>query len=121
MKKKFAVLVLSLTALLFAVALSRPTIAQAAPHRIEVTVSKFNFAPAEITVKKGEPVVIVLKSADANHGLRFRDLNLDVKVNKGSTGELSFTPTKTGNFAGHCSVFCGSGHGGMTLTMHVVE
>ena len=35
--------------------------------------------------------------------------------------ELAFTPDKTGDFVGHCSVFCGSGHGSITLTLHVTE
>lgn len=95
--------------------------AQAAPRRIEITAKQFAFEPSEITIKKGEPVVLVVKSADVAHGLRFRDLNLNVKVDKGGTAELPFTPDKTGDFVGHCSVFCGSGHGEMTLTMHVVN
>ena len=95
--------------------------AQDSPHRIEITAKKFAFDPSEITVKKGQPVVLVIKSADVAHGLRFRELNLNVKVDKGGTAELPFTPDKTGDFVGHCSVFCGSGHGEMTLTMHVVN
>jgi len=42
-------------------------------------------------------------------------------VDKGVIVEVPFTPTRTGDFVGHCSVFCGSGHGAMTLTLHVVE
>ena len=100
----------------------RPNVrAQEAPRRIEITAKQFTFEPAEITVKKGEPVVLVIKSADVAHGLRFRDLNLNVKIDKGATAELPFTPDKTGDFVGHCSVFCGSGHGEMALTMHVVN
>ena len=95
--------------------------AQASPRRIEITAKQFQFEPAEITVKKGEPVVLVVKSADVAHGLRFRELNLNVKVDKGGTAELPFTPDKTGDFVGRCSVFCGSGHGQMSLTMHVVD
>ncbi|WP_263356186.1 cupredoxin domain-containing protein [Acidicapsa ligni] len=95
--------------------------AQAAPRRIEVTSKRFTFEPGEITVKKGEPVVLVLKSTDVAHGLRFRELNLDIKVPKGGTSELKFTADKTGDFIGHCSVFCGSGHGSMALTLHVVD
>ena len=95
--------------------------AQESPRRIEITAKQFQFEPSEITVKKGQPVVLVIKSADVAHGLRFRELNLNVKVDKGGTAELPFTPDKTGDFVGHCSVFCGSGHGGMTLTMHVVN
>jgi cytochrome c oxidase subunit 2 len=95
--------------------------AQSAPRRIEVTASKFKFTPGELTLKKGDPVVLVLKSSDATHGLRFRDLNLDIKIPKGGPTELKFIPDKTGDFVGHCSVFCGEGHGAMTLTLHVVE
>jgi cytochrome c oxidase subunit 2 len=94
---------------------------QTPPRRIEVTAKRFDFAPSEITLKKGEPVVLVLKSADVAHGVRFRELGVTVNAGKGQTGEVTFTPDKTGTFVGHCSVFCGSGHGSMTLTLHVVE
>jgi cytochrome c oxidase subunit 2 len=97
------------------------THAQAAPRRIEISAKKFEFTPAEITLKKGEPVVIVLKSMDVAHGLRFRELGFNVKASKGQTTEAAFTPTKTGDFVGQCSVFCGSGHGHMKLTLHVVD
>jgi cytochrome c oxidase subunit 2 len=70
-------------------------------------------------VKKGESVVLVLKSADVAHGIRIKELGIDAKVGKGQTSEVPFTPNKTGTFVGHCSVFCGSGHGGMKLTVHV--
>lgn len=95
--------------------------AQTAPRRIEITAKRFDFTPGDITLKKGEPVVIVLKSMDVAHGLRFRELGVEVKASKGQTSEVSFTPEKTGDFVGQCSVFCGAGHGGMKLTVHVVE
>lgn len=121
MKMKFALPAL-FVAMFIAVFLTvQPIHSQPAPRRIEVTAKRFDFTPGEITVKKGEPVVIVLKSVDVAHGLRFRDLDVNVKVGKGQTGELAFTPTKTGDFVGQCSVFCGSGHGGMKLTLHVVD
>lgn len=95
--------------------------AQAVPRRIELTAKRFNFNPGEITLKKGEPVVIVIKSQDAGHGLRFDDLPIDMKVAKGQTSELPFTPDKAGDFTGHCAVFCGPGHGSMQLIIHVKE
>lgn len=95
--------------------------AQTSAKRIEITAKRFEFTPAEITLKVGQPVVIVLQSADVAHGLRFRELNLNIKVDKGKTSEAAFTPTKTGTFTGQCSVFCGSGHGHMKLTLHVVN
>lgn len=92
-----------------------------APQRIDVTAKRFTFEPATVTVKKGEPVELVLKSADVPHGLKFRELGVEVKVGKGKTAEVDFTPDKTGDFVGKCSVFCGVGHGSMSLTLHVVE
>lgn len=123
MKLKFA---LSATAIFAVMLLATPVLAQtalsqAAPRRVEVTAKRFQFTPGDITLKKGEPVVLVLKSADVAHGLRFKELGVEVKVGKGQTSEVAFTPGKTGTFVGHCSVFCGSGHGGMMLTLHVVD
>jgi cytochrome c oxidase subunit 2 len=94
---------------------------QDSPKRIEVSVKKFAYTPSEITLKKGEPVVLVLTSEDVTHGLKFKELNLNTKVEKSKPSELAFTPDKAGDFVGHCSVFCGSGHGSMTLTLHVTE
>jgi cytochrome c oxidase subunit 2 len=97
------------------------TPAEQPPRRIQVTAKRFEFNPAEIVLKKGEPVVLVLKSVDVSHGIRFKELGIEAKIAKGQTGELTFTPDKIGTFVGHCSVFCGSGHGAMTLTLHVVD
>jgi len=94
--------------------------AATSPRRIEVTAQRYAFAPAEITLKTGESVDLVLTSADVPHGVRFRELHVDLNAVKGKPAEAKFTPEKTGTFVGHCSVFCGSGHGKMTLTIHVV-
>lgn len=90
------------------------------PRHIEVTAKRFSFDPATITLKKGEPVVLVLRSLDVPHGLRIRELNIDIKASKGSMGEARFTPQTAGEFVGQCSVFCGAGHGSMKLTIDVV-
>jgi len=95
--------------------------AELAPRRIEVTAKRFDFTPGDITLKKGQPVVLVLKSMDVPHGIRFKELGIEAKIAKGQSSELKFTPNKAGTFVGHCSVFCGSGHGGMALTLHVVD
>ena len=121
MKIKFGLLLLCFGLTLGGVFSTHFVRAQEAPKRVEVTAKRFEFQPAEITLKKGEPVVLVLKSEDVAHGLRFRELNVDVKVAKGGTSEVQFTPVRTGDIVGHCSVFCGSGHGSMMLTLHVVN
>lgn len=122
MRKKFMLLILLAGVLATAGLIVPKAEAQpAAPRRIVITAKRSFYDPGEITLKKGQPVVLVLKSVDVAHGLRFRDFNINVKVKAGGTTEVQFTPDKTGDFIGHCSVFCGSGHGSMTLKLHVVE
>lgn len=121
MKTKFILLALCVGLIVAGAFSTRIVRAQDSPRRIDVTAKRFTYVPAEITLKKGQPVVLIIRSADVAHGLRFRDLNLDMKISKGGTAEMKFTPEKTGDFVGHCSVFCGSGHGGMMLTLHVVD
>jgi cytochrome c oxidase subunit II len=120
--KKLALKMFLSAGMLVATALSGPVVwAHDAPQRIEITARRFAFDPGEITVKKGQPVVLVIKSLDVAHGLRIRELNVNVKVGAGGTAEVQFTPEKTGDFVGHCSVFCGSGHGSMAIKLHVVD
>jgi cytochrome c oxidase subunit 2 len=95
--------------------------AQETPRTINIVAKRFTYEPDEITVKKGESVVLELTTSDVTHGLKFKDLNLNTRIEKGKKNELAFTPTKTGDFKGQCSVFCGSGHGRMRLTLHVTE
>ena len=121
MHKKFMLLALLVGSLTTAALITPSAGAQtAAPRRIDIIAKRFSYDPGEITLKKGQPVVLVLKSADVAHGLRFRDFSVNVKVKAGGTEEVQFTPDKTGDFVGHCAVFCGSGHGSMTIKLHVV-
>jgi cytochrome c oxidase subunit II len=121
MKRKFTSLLFAVVFAVFFVATGQYFHAEDAPKRIEITAKRFDFTPGDITLKKGEPVVLVLKSEDVDHGLKFKELNVSVTAKKGQTGEVKFTPDKAGTFVGQCSVFCGSGHGSMKMTLHVTE
>lgn len=122
MKRKLMLLTLLAGVLATAVFMAPTAWAQAAaPRRIVITARRFSYDPGEITLKRGEPVVLVLKSEDVAHGLRIREFNVNMKLKAGGTQEVQFTPNNTGDFMGHCSVFCGSGHGSMALKIHVVE
>ena len=90
-------------------------------QHIDITASRFSFEPHEITVKKGDPVTITLRSADVTHGLVIDDLGVRTEVKKGQTEDITITPEKEGTFEGKCAHFCGKGHGSMTFTVHVVE
>ena len=91
------------------------------PRRIEIVASKYSFSPSEITLKKGEPVILVLSSEDVTHGLKVKELDIKVEVKKGHPEEIPITPTQVGRFEGKCAHFCGKGHGSMTLAINVVE
>jgi cytochrome c oxidase subunit II len=91
------------------------------PKRIEIHATKYSFTPSEITLKKGQPVILVLTSDDVTHGLKVSELNIKVEVKKGHPEEVPITPTQTGHFVGKCAHFCGKGHGSMTLAIDVVE
>lgn len=120
MIKRFAILFVLVGLISLNPLLPSSFAADSAPRRIEVIAKRFSFEPSTIELQKGVPVILVLKSVDVAHGLRFRELNVEVKAPKGGSGEVQFTPEKTGDFVGHCSVFCGAGHGSMSLKLHVV-
>jgi len=118
---KKAILLMMVLGLAASGSVVRSAWAEAPPQRIQITARRFVFKPSEATVKVGEPVVLVLKSADVSHGLRIADLGINLRVKAGQTGQVTFTPTKAGDFGGHCSVYCGSGHGSMKFMLHVVQ
>ena len=95
--------------------------AQESPRRIEIAAKRFEFTPSEITLKKGEPVILVLTSKDVQHGLKLDAFNKVVIAKKGQSSQVEFTPTETGTFVAQCASFCGAGHGSMKLTVHVTE
>jgi len=124
MKLRTILVVSSLIAALTGYAAARTNHAPRAsqtPQTITIRASRFAFQPNEITVKKGEPVKVIIQSEDVTHGLLVEDLGIRTEVKKGEATAVAFTPETTGTFEGKCAHFCGSGHGSMTLTVHVVE
>ncbi len=91
------------------------------PQKITILAHRFAFEPNEITVKKGQQVILLLQSQDVTHGLVIEALGVRTEVKKGQSSEVRFTFQRAGDFKGKCAHFCGSGHGKMTFTVHVVE
>jgi cytochrome c oxidase subunit 2 len=92
-----------------------------AEREIHITAKKFDFTPSTITLKKGEPVVLVLSSQDRKHGFNLRTFGIRADVNPGATTTIRFTPNKAGKFTFSCDIFCGEGHEDMTGTIVVTE
>ncbi len=91
------------------------------PKTITISASRFKFEPNEITVKKGEEVIMIIQSQDVTHGLLLKDFGVKTEIKKGQSTEVKFTPQTAGTFEGKCAHFCGKGHGSMKMTIHVVE
>jgi cytochrome c oxidase subunit II len=91
------------------------------PKVIEITAKKFEFTPSQITLKKGEPVVLRLTSSDRVHGFMSKPLKIDTDIPDDSTKDVSVTPDAAGDFTIICDHYCGTGHGNMKMKVTVVE
>jgi cytochrome c oxidase subunit 2 len=91
-------------------------------RQFEITAARYQFTPAQIEVRQGETVELVLRSADTDHGLEIKALKLKVAIPKGGTPvSASFVASRAGRFPILCSEYCGSGHRRMRGELIVTE
>jgi cytochrome c oxidase subunit 2 len=100
--------------------IASPSGAQQSSNTIEVHARRFAFVPTEITVRQGEAVHLRLSSDDVPHSLLVKELGINQVVTKAHPENITFTPQKAGDYHGQCGRFCGSGHGQMLFTVHVI-
>jgi len=91
------------------------------PRVIEITAKRFAFTPNQITLKKGETVKLRLTTEDVTHGFFMKKLKIDEVIEPGKPMEITLTPDTAGSFTTICDRFCGVNHGGMNMTITVVE
>ena len=91
------------------------------PKVIEISAKKFEFSPSQITLKKGEPVILRLSSSDRVHGFMSKPLKIDTDIPADKTEDVAVTPDTAGDFTVICYHYCGTGHGGMKMKVTVVE
>jgi cytochrome c oxidase subunit 2 len=91
------------------------------PKVVEISAKKFEFTPAQITLKKGEPVILRLSSSDRVHGFMSKPLKIDTDIAAGKTTDVEVTPDSAGDFTIICDHYCGTGHGNMKMKVSVVE
>ena len=87
---------------------------------VKIIAGKFHFTPDHITLVNGQPVTLELTSTDVTHGFMIRALKIDTDIKPGKVTEVTVTPATAGTFKAICDHFCGSGHGGMKMTV-VIE
>jgi cytochrome c oxidase subunit 2 len=91
------------------------------PRLIEVTARRFAFEPAELEVAVGEPVRLMVRSADGVHGIEIKKVKVNKMIPRG--GEpvvINFTAKEAGRFPIMCSEYCGDDHDNMRGTLVVV-
>ena len=93
---------------------------QAEENVVRIRAKKFEYMPAEVTLKLGVPVVFELTSEDVNMGFNLPDFKLRTDVIPGKVARLPFTPDRTGTFDFYCDIFCGDGHEDMSGKLQVV-
>jgi cytochrome c oxidase subunit 2 len=91
------------------------------PKVIEITAKKFQFTPSEITLKKGEPVILRVTSSDRVHGFFSKALKFDTDILPGKATDVAVTPDNAGDFTIICDHYCGTGHGNMKMKATVVQ
>ncbi len=91
------------------------------PKVIEISAKKFEFSPSQITLKKGEPVILRLSSSDRVHGFMSKPLKIDTDIPADKTEVVAVTPDTAGDFTVICDHYCGTGHGNMKMKVTVVE
>jgi cytochrome c oxidase subunit 2 len=94
-------------------------LAQPGEKVIRIVAKKFEYTPAEITLRKGEPVVLELTTEDVAMGFYAPALKVDVEIVPGKVNRVQLLPEKAGSFDFSCNVFCGDGHEDMGGKIHV--
>lgn len=69
---------------------------------VTVKVMNFSFNPSQITLKRYEPVRIVLLGESGSHTFTAQGLNVNVSVGSGDRMVVDLTPGETGTFAVQC-------------------
>ena len=100
-------------------ALAAARLAAETPPEVRIGAKKFEFHPNKVTVKLGQPVVLVLTSEDRIHGFKMPELGIRTDIVPGQETRVALTPQKAGSFTFFCDVFCGGGHEDMDGTLTV--
>ena len=86
----------------------------------DVVARQYEFEPSEITVSEGDTVILHVTSEDVDHGVAISEFGVSEDVLAGETVDIQFVADTAGEYSISCSVYCGSGHLGMSGTL-VVE
>src|SRR6185436_5677244 len=95
--------------------------AQPKERIIRIDAKRFDYTPGELTLKKGEPVILELTSRDVLMGFNLPDFGLRADMVPDKVTRVRFVLDKTCCFTLLCNIFCGTKHEEMNGRLTVVE
>jgi len=112
------------TAILAAASVVTYVVAQSAEPKekvIKITAKRFDYTPGNLTLKKGEPVILEFTTLDVLMGFNLPDFNLRADIVPDKVTRVRLVPDKTGTFTFLCDIFCGARHEEMNGRITVVD
>ncbi|HKA43011.1 MAG TPA: cupredoxin domain-containing protein [Burkholderiales bacterium] len=86
---------------------------------IRITARKFEYEPSAIELRKDEPVLLELVSADVTMGFNVPAFKVRTDIVPGQVARVRLKPDQAGTFDFYCDVFCGDFHEDMSGTIRV--
>jgi heme/copper-type cytochrome/quinol oxidase subunit 2 len=69
---------------------------------LEIVASRQGFRPRVVNVRKGQPVRLLLSSADGEHCFALDALRIEKRIVPGKATVLDLTPDRSGTFPFYC-------------------
>ena len=80
---------------------------------VEIVARRFSFEPAQVQLKAGERVQVVVQAMDFVHGMNIPDLGKRYDLVPGQPTRFELQPSAPGTIEFLCDNFCGEGHENM--------
>lgn len=74
---------------------------------VRVRASRRGFQPSSLNLRRGEPVHVVLSSADGEHCFAVDELRIEKRIVPGRETRFDLTPERAGSFVFHCCLESG--------------
>lgn len=86
---------------------------------IHILARRYRFEPDRISLRKGVPVILELRSPEVTMSFNAPDFLISEELPPGRTVRVRLVPDKTGDFVFVCDIYCGSGHEKMKGVINV--
>jgi cytochrome c oxidase subunit 2 len=88
---------------------------------VAISASRVGYAPSEVTVRRGEPVVLEFTTVDTGMAIELPDFNVRTDIVPGKRIRARLIPGRTGTVVFRCDRFCGAGEHAMNGKLRAVD